>query len=134
MLQMWTDLCTMSVRSTCEHGVWVGACDVCKPIHSSRDQAWPFRHPTLGYIDSKRVFDARCKAKGLVRVSTDELTTRGNPTTPSMPKVDVATIGAIYQDIKQQAKNPELVERKWRETQAKVRIPISPVGVELAGV
>ena len=71
----------------CPHGVWEPACSVCKPIHTSRDQTWHFQHPTLGHIDSKGEFDRRCKVKGLVRVSTDELMTRGEPTKPDCPKV-----------------------------------------------
>lgn len=122
----------MSQCSFCEHGIWIGACGVCKPIQTSRDQAWHFQHPTLGQIDSKGEFDRRCKAKGLVRVSTDELVTRGEPTKPSLPRVSKEMIGGLVRELAAQAKNPALVERKWRETQAKVRTPLSPVGVEYA--
>ena len=132
MLQVRPAVCAMS-SSLCEHRVWVGACDVCKPIHTSRDQAWHFQHPTLGYIDSKGEFDRRCKAKGLVRVSTDDLVTRGEPTKPSMPKVDPKMIGNLVQEIKQQA-TPDRVEAKWRESQAKAKQAISPTGVDYAGV
>ena len=117
----------------CPHGVWEPACSVCKPIHTSRDQTWHFQHPTLGHIDSKGEFDRRCKVKGLVRVSTDELMTRGEPTKPDLPKVSEHVIGAIYREVKEQVKNPVLVEQKWRESQAKVATPLSPVGVDYAG-
>ena len=118
---------------SCPHGIWVGACAICKPVHSSRDQAWHFTHPTLGQINSKGEFDRKCKAKGLVRVSTDELTTRGEPTKPALPSVNRQQIGAIVRDLKQQMGNPAVIERKWQETQARVQQPLSPVGVDRAG-
>ena len=118
---------------TCRHQVWIGACPTCKPIQVNRDQAWHFDHPTLGHIDSKGVFDRRCKAKGLVRVSTDELTTRGEPTKPALPVVSTQMIGGIVRELRQQMRTPGVVERTWRETQARVHTPISPVGVEMAG-
>lgn len=121
----------MSAATRCVHAVWIGACPTCRPVHTSRDQAWHFTHPTLGHIDSKGEFDRRCKAQGLVRVSTDELLTRGKPTTPALPKVSSAQIGEIVRDLKQRAANPAVIEQKWRETQAKVQTPISPVGVEM---
>ena len=116
----------------CPHAVWIGACPACHPIHTSKDRTWHFTHPTLGQIDSKGAFDRRCKENGLVRVSEDELTTRGNPTKPAMPRLSERVIGDIYSDVKQQSRNPDLVEQKWRETQANVATPISPVGVEYA--
>lgn len=118
--------------SQCAHGKWEGACNICKPIHVSKDQTWNFKHPTLGYINSKGGFDRKCKEAGLVRVCEDDLVTRGNPTKPADIKVDKKAIGAIYNDIRQQSKNPQLVEQKWRETQKKVSEPISPVGVDYA--
>ena len=114
----------------CSHGVWESACDVCKPIHTSRDQAWHFKHPTLGYIDSKGEFDRRCKAKGLVRVSTDELMTRGEPSKPSLPTVDRKLIEGILREELPKSRNPEFVAEKERLQQTRLATPISPVGVE----
>ncbi len=118
---------------TCPHGVWVGACATCKPIHSSRDQAWHFTHPTLGRIDSKGEFDRRCKAKGLVRVSTDELMTRGEPTRPSLPTLDRKQIETILREELPKSRNPELVAQKEQEQQRRLATPLSPVGVEYVG-
>src|SRR3990167_4711316 len=42
---------------TCVHEIWVGACPMCKPVHTSRDQAWHFDHPSMGRFDSKGAFD-----------------------------------------------------------------------------
>ena len=117
---------------SCPHGRWIGACDVCKPIHTSRDQAWHFRHPTLGYIDSKGEFDRRCKAKGLVRVASDELVTRGEPTKPPLPtRQEIGKLlDGVVHDVMAQSRNPVRVEQTWRKTHQRVRQPLSPVGVE----
>ena len=93
---------------------------------------WRFKHPTLGYIDSKGEFDRRCQAKGLVRVSSDELTTRGVPTRPTMPKLDPNRMSEIVREVREQSKNPDLVNRKWKESHELVEKPLSPVGVDYA--
>ena len=117
---------------SCPHGIWPAACAPCKPIHSSKDQAWHFQHPTLGYIDSKGEFDRRCKAKGLVRVSTDELMTRGEPTKPGPVKVDQKVIGSLVREFKEKAKNPDIVAQHEQEHTARMKDVISPVGVDYA--
>ena len=118
---------------TCPHGVWEGACATCKPIHTSRDQAWHFCHPTLGYIDSKGEFDRRCKAKGLVRVSRDELVTRGEPTKPDPVRVNRKMIGEMVREFKEKAKNPEFVVQQEQKVAQRMSTPLSPVGVDYAG-
>ena len=117
---------------TCTHGVWEVACAICKPVHSSRDQAWHFRHPTLGYISSKGEFDRRCKAKGLVRVSTDELVTRGEPTKPGAVKVNPRMIGNLVQEFMAKSRNPDLVAAQAQRVAERVKTPLSPVGVDYA--
>ena len=117
---------------SCPHGIWPAACATCKPIHSSKDQAWHFQHPTLGYIDSKGEFDRRCKAKGLVRVSTDELMTRGEPTKPGPVRVDQKVIGSLVREFKEKAKNPDIVAQHEQEHTARMKDVISPVGVDYA--
>lgn len=120
---------------TCEHGIWIGACSACKPIHTNRDQAWHFDHPVFGRIDSKGAFDRHCKAKGWVRVSTDELMTRGEPTKRALPdRREIAQqVEGVIREVKAESANAERVERKWRETQERVATPVSPVGVDYAG-
>lgn len=41
-------------------------------------------------------------------------------------------IDRVIRDLAEQAKNPELVEQKWRATQERVAQPVSPVGVDYA--
>lgn len=116
----------------CQHRVESFCCATCKPIHSSKDQLWEFTHPRLGPIHSKGVFDRKCREQGLVRVSQDELMTRGEPTKPSLPsRWEISRrVESVIRDVKAQSANQELVERKWRETQERAAHPASPVGVE----
>jgi len=106
---------------------------MCKPVHTSRDQAWHFDHPSMGRFDSKGAFDRACKAKGLVRVSTDELVTRGEPTKPPPFSIDRTSIQKILREELPKSRNYDLVARKEQEQQQRLATPISPVGVDYAG-
>lgn len=60
--------------------------------------------------------------------------TRGEPTNRSLPsRQEIAKhVEEGFREIYAQTKNPDLVERKWRETCGRAAQPVSPVGVDYA--
>lgn len=74
--------------SNCSHGVWDGACAVCKPIHSPKDQLYHFRYRFKdGWKDihSKAQFQRHLKARGLVQTTKDDVLKNGQPYQPGPP-------------------------------------------------
>lgn len=113
--------------ASCRHGVWEHACNRCKPIQVPKDQLWNFRwrYKTERHdVHSKTQFDRLCKARGLVRTTTEDLLSRGQPYTANDRPIDTASIQRELRQVVHDVKNPALVERQWRKvTSQRTRAP-----------
>ena len=108
----------------CPHGIWIGACVTCKPIHTPADQAWrnfryTFKPGDTREIHSKRQFERACKQTGQRVVCRDDLVKRGvpynpDPTVVEVPREAVAT--AIRQA--QRSATPSAIDAHCAKQQA----------------
>lgn len=112
----------MPTSTDCEHGVWVGACNACKPIHTSRDQLWHFDYPFKAgqpkvAIHSKRQFDVECRARGLRHVSRDDLLSKGQPSRPQPKTMNRQVLEPVLKQVIQESKSKDRVETAWKRQQ-----------------
>lgn len=105
--------------SRCQHGVWDGACNVCKPIHSSRDQQWHFDYPfkpgDTVPIHSKGKFLKECRKRGQVWTGVEDLVSHGTPYHPNQKPLDTSKFRPAMEQVFKESRNPALVNKKWNE-------------------
>ena len=103
----------------CLHGIWMGACQVCKPIHSAKDQQWRFTYPFKPNdqveIHSKGQFVRECKKRGRVWTGVEDLVSRGTPYHASQKPIDISKIAPVLSEVYKESRDTGRVERKWNQ-------------------
>ena len=107
---------------SCSHGVWIGACNICKPVHTSKDQLWnvtyPFSQKDQVPLHSKGQFARECRKLGLVPTTTDDLVKQGTPYHPAREPIPTHRVEPMIREIIQESKSKDRVEQKWRQQEA----------------
>ena len=111
------------MSNQCTHGIWMGACHFCKPIQTSKDQAWTFTYPFKSndrvQIHSKGQFLKECKRRKLRWTGTDDLLKGGEPYSGAKRPLEWPKYEGVVQQVIQEAKSKDRVEQKWQQLQTK---------------